>query len=102
MSAVEGRADGRVYCFSGAVGSVRSGVADDLATLPFDFVGFFVRVVGLLFCSSMAWQAATCSALVRRTYPCSLMQGLLPAVPATAAAVSPRAKQVAFASSNSF
>jgi len=39
--------------------------------------------------------------LVRRTYPCSLMQGLFPAVPATAAAVSPRAKQLALAFSKS-
>jgi hypothetical protein len=37
----------------------------------------------LPFWSSMAWQAATCSALVRRTYPCSFMQGLLRPVPAT-------------------
>ena len=45
--------------------------------------------------------AAACSALVLSTYPCSFMQGLFPAVPATAAALSPRAKHVALAFSKS-
>jgi hypothetical protein len=69
------------YCFAGDAGSVGAGAGDGFAGFAF----FFFCAAGLSFRCSTPWQAVSCSVLVRRMYPCSVMQGLPPDVPATIA-----------------